>query len=252
MQRQCEPQEAPDPLQQALGLSPGFSFAQFRSRSPLNADSVWHVLLERHQQRLTVKRLDKAQDNLRRLFEATFRLANKVGFASMTLRDLSQETGLSMGGLYGYISSKDDIAAMIEDMVRLFIQASAHWFTDLPDPQQRLVATLRGHAFMTEQLQPWFYFVFMESRMLSESQRQIAKSAELQFHDNLCASLQAVGLSHSAQAQTLAIHSAALLQDWVVKRWKYRQLHITVETFADDVAALVQARACQLATLGTP
>lgn len=242
MQRQCEPQEAPDPLQQALGLSPGFSFTQFRSRSPLNADSVWHVLLERHQQRLTVKRLDKAQDNLRRLFEATFRLANKVGFASMTLRDLSQETGLSMGGLYGYISSKDDIAAMIEDMVRLLIHTSAHWFTDLADPQQRLVAALRGHAFMTEQLQPWFYFVFMESRMLSESQRQVAKSAELQFQENLRAFIQAAGVTDTEAARMLAIHSAALLQDWVIKRWKYRQLGIPVETFADSVASLVLQR----------
>jgi hypothetical protein len=39
----------------------------------------------------------------------------------MSLRDLCKEAGLSMGGLHGYIGTKDDLAAMIEDVVRY------HW-----------------------------------------------------------------------------------------------------------------------------
>ena len=36
--------------------------------------------------------------------------ANTVGFRAMTLRDLCRETGMSMGGLYGYIENKDQLS----------------------------------------------------------------------------------------------------------------------------------------------
>lgn len=231
---------------QPLGLKAGFSFAEFRERTPLDERNVWELLLERHQERLTVKRAGKALDNLRRLFEATFRLANKVGFVSMTLRDLSRETGMSMGGLYGYISSKDDIADMIEDMVQLLVGTTPAWYVDIPSPAERLEATLRGHVFLTELLQPWFYFVFMESRVLSSAQRHMAKTAEMQFHADLVARLLAAGVPHEAQAQLLASHSSAMVQDWVVKRWKYRQLGIEAEAFAASVSSHVLERAGSL------
>lgn len=67
---------------------------------------------------MTVRRAGAAAENLRRIVDATFRIANKTGFAAMSLRDLSRGSGLSMGGLYGYINTKDDLAAMIEDVVR--------------------------------------------------------------------------------------------------------------------------------------
>jgi AcrR family transcriptional regulator len=54
-----------------------------------------------------------------------------VGFRAMNLRDLCGETGLSMGGLYGYIASKDQLAEMIEDVVRHATQALPKMFADV-------------------------------------------------------------------------------------------------------------------------
>ncbi|NDY91260.1 TetR/AcrR family transcriptional regulator [Ideonella sp. TBM-1] len=225
-------------LRRPLGLPRQFTLQAFRKAAPVDSQSIWDLVLERHQQRMTVRRADKAQDNLRKLIEATFRLANKVGFVSMTLRDLSRETGLSMGGLYGYIASKDDLAAMVEDMIHLLGGAIPHWFTDHQDADARLDATLRGHIYLTELLQPWFYFVFMESRMLDASQRQVAKAAELQLHADIAGLLRDVGALATEQAELLAGHTVAAMQDWYVKRWKYRHKKIAVEQFADDVCAM--------------
>lgn len=229
-------------LRQPLGLPPGFDFQTFRKVTPLDGSTIWALLLERNQQRITVKRPDKAQDNLRRLIEATFRLANQVGFVSMTLRDLCRETELSMGGLYGYIASKDDLAAMIEDMIRFLGAAIPHWFDDQPSPTARLDAFLRGHVFLSELLQPWFYFVFMESRMLSGSQRQVAKAAELQLQQDLASRIADAGVPDPAEAQLLAAHTAALIQDWHVKRWKFRQQKVSADTFAASVSRFVLQR----------
>lgn len=225
-----------------LTLPPQFAFADFKRVAPLDAGSVWPLLLERNAHRLTVKRPAAALDNLRSIVETTFRLANKVGFGAMTLRDLSRECGLSMGGLYGYIASKDDLAAMIEDMIRYLAGEIPSWFAGRWTPAERLQATLRGHVYISEMLQPWFYFVFFESRMLSDGQRQVAKSAEMEVQQGLTRLITEAGVSDVGDAQLLAGHLQALSQDWYVKRWKYRQLKVGVDAFADSVCRLALAR----------
>lgn len=171
---------------------------------------------------------------------ATFRIANRTGFAAMSLRDLSRESGISMGGLYGYIKSKDDLAAMIEDVVRHSSTAIPQWFVDWPSPSARLEATLRGHIFLSELLHPWFFFVFMDSRVLSKSQKSVAKAADLHFQQELARLVHAAKAAPESEVDLFASHCLALMQDWYVKRWKYAQLQIKVDEFANSVCSIAQ------------
>jgi AcrR family transcriptional regulator len=222
--------------------SPRFLFADFKRVAPVDAASVWPLLLERNTHRMTVKRPAAAMENLRAIVETTFRLANKVGFGAMTLRDLSRECGLSMGGLYGYIASKDDLAAMIEDMIRFLAGEIPSWFAGRFTPAERLDATLRAHVYISELLHPWFYFVFLESRTLSDGQRQVAKAAEMSVHQGLTGLVSEAGVPDVAEAHLLAGHLIAVAQDWYVKRWKYKQARLSVDHFADSLCALARAR----------
>ena len=220
-----------------LILPPRFSFAEFKRVTPVDASNVMELVVDRNAHRFTVKRPAALFDNLGKIFDATFRIANQVGFASMSLRDLCRETGLSMGGLYGYLESKDDLAVMIEDVIRYLGAAIPDWFTAQASAAERLDATLRGHIFLSELLLPWFYFVFMESKTLSTSQKTIAKSSELALQEALSQLVLETGVSDAEQAALTASHLIALVQDWHVKRWKYRQQKITVDRFADSVSA---------------
>lgn len=223
-------------------LSPDFSFADFRRASPIDADNVYELVLQRQSHRMTVRRSGTVIENLKRVVGATFRIANRSGFAAMSLRDLCKESGLSMGGLYGYISTKDDLAAMIEDVVRHASEAIPAWFEGLEDGQASLEATLRGHIYLSEILHPWFYFVFMDSRVLPARQKSVAKSAELHFQNRLAERALASG-NYDAETTTLyASHALALAQDWYVKRWKYAKLGIGIDEFADSVIQILRAQ----------
>lgn len=223
-------------------LPVAFSFAEYCALAPLDDANVWEFLLERNSDRIGVKRRDTARDNLKNIFEATFRLANTIGFSAMTLRDLSRETGLSMGGLYGYIDSKDQIAAMIEDVIRHVSQLFPDWFRHIEAPLDRLESMVRANIYFSEVLQPWFYFVFLESRVLSQEQRNVAKEAELGTQAQLAMLLDATGALRPADAQLLAAHCMALIQDWHLKRWKFRAAGVTPDAFADSVVRLLRAR----------
>lgn len=236
-------------------LPVGFSFSGFRELTPLDDASIWEFLLDRNSGRIGVKRRDVALENLERIFLATFRLANTIGFRAMTLRDLSRETGLSMGGLYGYIDSKDQLASMIEDVIRHISQLFPAWFKHIEAPLDQLESMLRAYIYFSELLQPWFYFVFLESRVLSQEQRNIAKEAELGTQSHMGTLLDATGALPSADAHLLAAHCMALIQDWHLKRWKFRSAGVSPDAFAESVVRLVRTRvepACAALPGGQP
>jgi AcrR family transcriptional regulator len=151
-------------------LQAQFDFQQFQAMTPLDGENIWAYLLDHNAGRITVKRRKPALENLEKIFRATFKLANDVGFRAMNLRDLCRETGLSMGGLYGYISGKDQLAEMIEDVVRHATHEMPRMFEDVIDPLDKLEALVRASIYVSEILQPWFYFVFMDSRVLQAAQ----------------------------------------------------------------------------------
>ena len=225
-----------------LLLSRYFSFAQFKRVAPIQPDTLWELVYTRNAHNIKVKRASAAVGNLQKIIEATFHLANQMGFSAMSLRDLTQATGLSMGGLYGYLQSKDDLAAMIEDLIRHIAREIPSWFEQASTPMERIDSSLRAHIFMSELLQPWFYFVFMESRVLEAEQRQVAKAAELDFQSAIAAQIVQIGDLDQRQAFLLAAHLQSLTQDWYVKRWKYKSEKITADEFANSLSTLLVSR----------
>ena len=97
------------------------SIEAFRDRWVLEGDPFWRSVFEMHKDKMQIKNPNVAVVNLEKIFTATFRLANSKGFQAMSLRDLSKETGISMGGLYAYIGSKNDLASVIEGVQRKYI-----------------------------------------------------------------------------------------------------------------------------------
>lgn len=227
-------------------LAAQFDFEQFQRMTPLDGATVWTYILDRNAERIGVKRRKPALENLEKIFNATFRMANERGFRAMNLRDLCSETGLSMGGLYGYISGKDQLAEMIEDVVRHATHEVPRLFAQLDDPLEKLEALIRASIYLSEILQPWFYFVYMDSRVLQPEQRNMAKESELYVQELIASIIAAVpgqdagGASNASSPQLLAAHLLAMFQDWYVKRWKYRAAKISPDQFADSTVHFVR------------
>jgi len=98
------------------------SMEAFRAAWVLQGEQFWRTVFEMHQDKMQIKNPRIAIGNLENIFTTTFKLANSKGFQAMSLRDLSRETGISMGGLYAYIGSKNDLASVIEGVLRTYIE----------------------------------------------------------------------------------------------------------------------------------
>lgn len=223
-----------------------FTMAQFCEVTPLDETNVWEILLKRNADRIGVKRREAALENLQKIFLATFRLANTVGFREMSLRDLCRETGLSMGGLYGYIESKDQLASMIADMVLYTTELVQEWFDHIADPLDHIECILRANIYLAETLQPWLYFMFLESRGLQMEQRDVAKTSELNIHTHIASLADKLGNISQVQGYLLGAHCMSLVQDWHLKRWKFRTANVSPDEFAGSVVHMVRSHIAQM------
>ncbi len=202
-------------------------------------EAFWRSVFEMHKHKMEIKNPKIAIGNLEKIFSATFALANSKGFQAMSLRDLSRETGISMGGLYAYIGSKNDLASVIEGVLRHTIDQIVGGLADHQlEPLQSLRAIVFGEIFAMEKLSPWYYFCFMELKGLPREQQQQTLELELRFEGILMDAIEAgvaSGQFVCAQPELLASQVTAQLQQWHLKQWKFKLREIGKQEYAQFV-----------------
>ena len=217
------------------------SFRSFRRLINFDESSFYADLYLNHPFQISNQRI--AVRRLKKICDATFHLANQGGFQSMTLRKLSEETGMSMGGLYAYISSKDDLALLIYSSLNHYCQKQLDAFL-LHDasPSEQLQVLLRCHIYLSELLQPWFYFAYMEARSLY-NQKHLAIDSEM-IMENKLTKLIKRGIDENefdlpdGSAKMIRLNASlikSMLQDWYLKRGKYQKRRVTVDQYANQL-----------------
>ncbi|MEX0739661.1 MAG: TetR/AcrR family transcriptional regulator [Pseudohongiella sp.] len=213
------------------------SIEAFRRTWILEGEPLWQRVFAVHHERMQIKNGKTALRNLQKIFTCTFRLANSQGFHSMSLRDLSRETQISMGGLYAYIGSKSDLASAIEAVVR---QTIDDVMSDLEqhklDPYHRLKAVINADLYMNDIMHPWYYFCFIEAKGLDKAQREAATRMELKFDQRLQEifrdGIESGVFHHDGNLALLASSTTAMLQQWYLKRWKFQHLKVSIADYA--------------------
>jgi AcrR family transcriptional regulator len=215
------------------------SMDAFRQAWILEGEQFWHSVFEMHKDKMQIKNPKVAIVNLEKIFTATFKLANAKGFQAMSLRDLSRETGISMGGLYAYIGSKNDLASVIEGVLRNYIdQVIGGLAGENLDPVDRLKAIIFGEIYMMQILNPWYYFCFMELKGLDRAQQEQAMELELRFERILIDAFKAGierGDFNCARPEIQAAMVTAQLQQWHLKHWKFRLRKVGMDEYAQYI-----------------
>ena len=216
------------------------SIEAFRNVWVLEGEPLWERVFSVHHPRMQIKNGKTALKNLQKIFTCTFRLANSQGFHSMSLRDLSRETEISMGGLYAYIGSKSDLASAIEAVVRQTIDdVMADLAQHNLDPHQRLKAMIHADLYMNDILHQWYYFCFIEAKGLDKEQREAAMQMEFRFdrrlQDIFNEGIAAGVFRFGGDTALLAAATTAMLQQWYLKRWKFQSLQTDIADYAQFI-----------------
>jgi AcrR family transcriptional regulator len=220
-------------------------FETFKKSVQLSKEDICRDLLAQNRDRIKIKKEKVAVKNLVRILDAALSISNQKGFASMSLRDLSSEAGLSMGALYSYISSKEELLDMMQQQGRsLIVKILGEYLGDINDPLEKLKRGIQVHLYLSEVMQPWFYFSYMETKNLPKEVHKKSIEAELYTEQIFTEIIEAgikEGRFRKSNPQMVSAALKALLQDWYLKRWKYERRKVSVEAYAEFIMDLVSS-----------
>ena len=212
------------------------SLDSFQEAWNFEGDAFWNSVFEMHKDKMQIKNPKIAIGNLKKIFTATFDLSHEKGFQGMSLRDLSRETGISMGGLYAYIGSKNDLASVIAGVLSKTIDQVIGGLASIDLPAiDRLRAIVYGEIYSIEILNPWYNFCYMELKELPKAEQQNSLDLELRF-DNMLIETFRQGVQSGdfvcENPELLASQATAQLQQWHLKKWKFKLREVGPQEYA--------------------
>ena len=209
-------------------------------------EALCERIFVRHKDSIRVRKPAVAIANLSNIVQKFLSLTNRKGFHATSLRELAGATGLSMGGLYSYFDSKDTLLLMILGEVDTTMREVLDQAPEdvVGDPLAHLRWVIDAHVRLTEVMQPWFVFAYMEAKAFPPAARKAAIESERLVEDVVEQILrrgQASGRFNDRDPALTASLIKPLLQDWYVKRAKYRKAGISAGQYAERVTSFVRA-----------
>lgn len=193
---------------------------------------------------IRIKKERTVAKNLEKIFDATLKISNKKGFQAMSMRDLSSEAALSMGALYSYFHSKEDLLKMLQNQRRSVTKRILEEYINHETGfAEKLRTAIRIHLYLSEAMQPWFYFSYMETKNISGPEQAKAIESELyteKIFENIFKEGEKTGVFLHRNHQLTASIIKAMLQDWYLKRWKYAKRNISVEQYAKYLIFIIE------------
>ena len=129
---------------------------QIKDASPLSQDAPDPV------------RQDGINSRRAKIIKKATRLFIKKGYAQTTMRDISKATGINLGNLYNYISSKEDILCL---SFETYHDPAMDWFRregimDIEDPKEQLQKALHYLLIAIHDVMNDVLMMYRETRVL--------------------------------------------------------------------------------------
>lgn len=211
-------------------------FPRFKARVDEFKQSCYLEFFADNPDQFNIKKEKTIARNLERIFAAALKISNKKGFQGMTMRDLSKEADLSIGALYNYFAGKEELLAMMQRHRRtITARILTAGIETQKEPLARLHTAVRTHLYLSEAMQPWFFFCYMEARNISPAERRAAVQGELdteRMFTDIIAMGRRRGVFVTDDCRLAAGLIKAMIQDWYLKRAKYARRGVDVEAYA--------------------
>ncbi|MCP4368090.1 MAG: TetR/AcrR family transcriptional regulator [Deltaproteobacteria bacterium] len=221
------------------------TYTEFQKQIKATRKSIYQEIFCRNQGSIRIKKEKTAIRNLEKIFGAALKISNKKGFQAMSMRDLSVETGLSTGAMYAYFSGKEDLLNMMQHHKRtLAMRFMEKYMTLEANPLKKLKTMIRVHLYISEAMQPWFYFSYMEAKNMNKKHRDQTvenSRATEKIIKEIILEGQKAGLFKNHDADMDASLIKAMLQEWYLKRKKYTRRKVSVDRYADFLDSIIMS-----------
>jgi AcrR family transcriptional regulator len=162
------------------------------------------------------------------IVEAATRLVARQGFAKTVVRDIAEEANISVGLVYEYVRSKEDILFLIyEHWSRVWGEGLEKAISRGKDPLDQLMSAVSFLVGTADKHTDVTHLFYRESGHLSEYGTDQAKQTEREMVDRLTVILEAAVEAELLRPETdcLAVATSLILlsHGWVLKGYLLRK-----------------------------
>jgi len=189
---------------------------------------------------------DKELIEMRRMeiVKAAVDLFVRKGFHKTTVREIAREFGMSIGTLYEYIRTKEDILFLVCDYIhRSFGMRVRPSLEITPDSVETLKGAINTYYRMIDEMQDYLLFLYQETKSLSHGARKYIFKAEEEmteiFEEILTRGIEDGSFKIKSKQAGLFAHNIMVLgQMWAFRRWALQKRY-TLNSYIDVQSSLI-------------
>lgn len=157
------------------------------------------------------------------IITAAVRLLATQSFSQMSMSDLADEAKVSVGTIYQYVESKEDVLVMvIIEILEAYRDAMAPIIESVEDPEERLRQAFRAYCSVVESRRSAVVLGYGASRALPPEGRKrvmdLEETTTGMLADCVAAGVEA-GVFEAASSDLVAWDLAVLAHMWALKYW---------------------------------
>jgi AcrR family transcriptional regulator len=186
-----------------------------------------------------VKNLDLIERRRRQIIDAGVQLFIENGFHKTTTRQLARAAGISIGSLYEYIESKEDVLYLVCDAIHAEIERGvADAMTRSTSGQHSLAEVIREYFMVCNRMNDHILLIYQETQSLPAQWRKRVLENEVRITGifiGVLARLLASGElpSMSDRQVELVAHNITVLGHmWTFRRW-FLARHYSIEDYIE-------------------
>ncbi len=129
--------------------------------------------------RSSVKDQELVMRRRKQIIEGAMRLFKEKGFHRTTTREIAKESGFSIGTLYEYIRTKEDVLFLVCEFVHDQVrdQLTATISVDNPSDES-LRQAIRQYLYFMDTIQPEILMLYQETKSLNKEKRKFVLEQE--------------------------------------------------------------------------
>lgn len=118
----------------------------------------------------------------KQIIDGAIKVFTAKGFHNATVREIAEEAGLTMGSLYNYINTKEDIIYFVYDYITTILRKEVtEAIFNVDDPRKRLCAALKQNLDSVHRHQDVVMFIYKASTFLSRERLHEVLSQETEY-----------------------------------------------------------------------
>ena len=199
-----------------------------------------------------IKDRNLVKERRRQIVDASVQLFIKNGFHKTTTRQIADAAGLSIGSLYEYVTSKEDVLYLVCDAIHAEVETSVESvLSRATSGRKALTEVIREYFLICHQMNDPILLMYQVTQFLPPRWKQKVLENEIRittiFVDVLNRMI-ASGDLPQMNPKTIALvaHNISVLgQAWAFRRWVYNRQYSIEEYIAFQTRSIFGIFNCQ-------